>query len=1450
MRGFIVFSLFIVCVCCDPYITYIQPSRCDEHGCFYDGSIEGLTVKNHSLSMLSDKFNGIKFDLLDWFDRFHLEHVFDFDLPSVHIGVCGEDDFCVKKGGNDFVFHSVGEIFSLYNVTGITPVRRGSITTNSTTELFEVVDGGDVEIGNLKIGSIYEYNVTSPYAPVGSFLVIKKSHTLYTPMKCNVNTSASATNASLLGLFKIDPAGRYYDVNKTLVSDLISTGVGTWTRFLGSSFSYMNRFYEVPPPLYYGSNNTQFSGNNYTCQYVYRTYITCTFTGSDTIYFMVNTSIGEFLIYGTNETKGFNLTYPTVVLRDGLSYYSDNVDPNSGDNHRYDVVHADLVNKIMPRSLSHEVCYQSYCPSGSNTVKITSQLGFTSANLTKFNMTNNAQSTLSAGLVDTCVLILFQPPTQWVVPEPQNINLTNGLQANMLLSAYDISEGGGSTANSNTSIVFSVVNSGVAGSCINLNVSLVNTLFYRWRVFHNSTAADQVWTIIVRDPNFPETEYPIHEDPSFSVTVYNYNSYFDITRFGLTNLDVCFRLTSFSGSTDAKLVTFGPIETVNTLFNLDTTKSVIDVTQTCYGGYVQLKTSVLKVNAVDPATSSVDLTSTFANCKNVPFIYSGDAALYSIDVISPRTPTQKRSVASVGQVDQIYSMEFSKLALNPDNDTSIPLSRGYYPTVDGKKLYIDSYFREVGEPGLLSMSLHGSPIDRLKDIDECSVMTVKNVTVLCRMSATIVGDSNFEIVLGVNVNSQYSYDEIIPIYLNKTSNDPWYSIGNMDTAAFWKRVTAVLIVLIIFIVGICVFLGPIVAAAYYFWMIICVCFKGAKKSAGWTWFGCASALGCCNSAFGWCCSRVKREYNSKFKPDEPFIPMTHEMTKNAGQRSSGSKNRQKKTKQTTQTTTGGGGRMSGVIYTTTLCCIVACCIPISEAVCSGSTLAATNVTTCVDGVCDLKLHLLASMPLTSGAEYCVTYDSVDTNLGSVVSDSVEIRLAVNNVTVEYPLLWQYYTGGTTVVHKTTCECPNGNNHYCTSSHHPSSLDCPYENGCAYVSAEGSNNGCGIYLVGNGHYCTMAYPVHSSELSILKFQQQPTRKVCFLLTITSSVSSFTYDFCWDGVSEHDEVISSLPGRVDILGSYDSDYLQLGGNFLIRSKTSSWISSLVNQVGESTITKDGWAQVTDPLKPNQSMKYSVASLQSSTTLSPKSCGDAKASLSFAYRDIVSDMNNQNQVATYTKPYGVADVRNFGPTTTFRLTPHSGPNSEFEFVLNPGTIKYSIDAACPVIDKVSQSVIFQDGYVGYLFVEFHSDCGDGQIQVRATSTDPDFITGDDCIKMVTGPTNCTIPIQGTDNTTVVVVAQGYFTSVNVSYTVTVLPPEDIVGDITTQDDSTDGTNSGGHHCWLCLPTFHTWKDILISIVQLIMLIIFVALFVFIIWQIFRFYKMIKSVSQRKHE
>jgi len=1435
----------------DPYITYMQPTNCDLTGCKFTGSIEGLTLANHSISALNEKFNTSSFEILDWFDRIVVRHMYDFDMPATYAGICSTTDLCLTQNNMSFIVQSVGDVYSVYNVTNIMPVRRASLLINGgTSTTVELVDGGDLKIGKVTLSSVYTFNTTNPNVQVGDAIVVRKSVDSYVPMVCPFN-AVGEYNTTKVGVLKMDTTGAYYDRNVTVLTSLLTNGLGGKVSFSVDGWKYGNLLFSDAPALWYSiPGHESFSGPGYSCVFTFRTVLKCNFTSNVTSYFTVNSTLGDMILYGQNESKTYVLPFPSPVWINGTFYFGSS--SNANDTTEFFLTYPTITKQIIPRTINHKICYVKYCNGTMGSAnQIRSKMSFTLANGTAVSMSLY----LDAPWGENCLEYNFnvgQPnggsPT-WNIPDPIANNIT--LQPNLHLGATNVTVGGGSVVLDNTTIDLYVDEAGSSKVCLPFNLTLGMPSVYRWRARWNSTDASQQVRVTLESNNWVTLLY---DWTNQTTTVYS--DYFDANSYGLPSLYFCLSLTSFTLPTDLHLVAFGAVDTLGSLFRMDSMNhSLFGSISTCTGyGYLQYTKSQISVTTFDPHVASVDLSASLSNCRNVPLTYSGDTTIYALDITSPRAPPSgKKSVVPINSVDQIYSLGFDGLVLDPDNDTSIPIKKGVFIDVVDRDLFVNVYFKEVNSPGIVTVTMQSSPIGRLSEVESCSVQTVLNVTVLCQLTGHIEGDlsEDFQIVLGTNVDNEYAYDDVYPIYLNKTDTTPWYSFGKMDTRMFWIRVSAMVIAIILVLVGIMVCLGPIFGCMFYTWMIA-KCLGGcAWGSAKWSFSGFGWIYGKCGSCCGWCFNRAKKQYSDKFKTDQELLPTTQ--PKMNSMRKKNAKKGKTNGNAGELTGGGGGGGRSSKYFTSTLtvCCIVSLCMQGTQSVCVGNTLSATNVTACVDGVCDMKLHISATVPLTQGAEYCVSYDAIDTQLGSVVSDSVEIHLKVQNVTVSYPLLWQYYSGQTVINHKSSCECPNGNDHFCTSSKHPSSLDCPLDKGCSYVQKDGSNDGCGIYLVGNGHYCTMSFPNTGGEMSVLKFQQQPSRLVCFIVTVTSSTSNFSYDFCWDGIDEHDEVIDALPGRVNILGSYDSDYLSLSGNYLIRSKSSAWISSLVNAAGEFSMTKSGWAQMQDPTN-LKAIKYDPNAISAITTMTTKSCGSAKVDLSYAYRNMDAETTANNAVINYVKPYGVPTVVGFGSDTTFTVAPYSGPNSAFEFVLDPGTIKYSIDAAFPVIDSVEQSVVNQDGFVGYLIVTLHSNCGPGQVQVRAIASDStELIVGDDCVKVVDGPTNCTIPIQGVDNTTVIVVAQGYFVSVNETVVVTVSPPLDLTGDVTTQDDASSGENDGGGSwCWTCWHGFHTIKDAFFSIFQLLMsaLVLFAILFIF--WQVFRLYKALKSLSQRKME
>jgi len=250
----------------DPYITYMQPTNCDLTGCKFTGSIEGLTLANHSISALNEKFNTSSFEILDWFDRIVVRHMYDFDMPATYAGICSTTDLCLTQNNMSFIVQSVGDVYSVYNVTNIMPVRRASLLINGgTSTTVELVDGGDLKIGKVTLSSVYTFNTTNPNVQVGDAIVVRKSVDSYVPMVCPFN-AVGEYNTTKVGVLKMDTTGAYYDRNVTVLTSLLTNGLGGKVSFSVDGWKYGNLLFSDAPALWYSiPGHESFSGPGYSC---------------------------------------------------------------------------------------------------------------------------------------------------------------------------------------------------------------------------------------------------------------------------------------------------------------------------------------------------------------------------------------------------------------------------------------------------------------------------------------------------------------------------------------------------------------------------------------------------------------------------------------------------------------------------------------------------------------------------------------------------------------------------------------------------------------------------------------------------------------------------------------------------------------------------------------------------------------------------------------------------------------------------------------------------------------------------------------------------------------------------------------------------------------------------------------------------------------------------------
>jgi hypothetical protein len=397
----------------------------------------------------------------------------------------------------------------------------------------------------------------------------------------------------------------------------------------------------------------------------------------------------------------------------------------------------------------------------------------------------------------------------------------------------------------------------------------------------------------------------------------------------------------------------------------------------------------------------------------------------------------------------------------------------------------------------------------------------------------------------------------------------------------------------------------------------------------------------------------------------------------------------------------------------------------------------------------------------------------------------------------YPLTWQYYSGYVRLnSDNKVCECPTGANHYCTASQHPSQAYCAPGRICSYASTLGNNDGCGIFLVGNGHYCVATFPFVTDDLSILRILQPPSRSICFLVEYGDEVTPQSTSVCWDGQTDSSFTLPGFGAVLSLRGSYSTTVPTFQGEFVIRSRNSGWVYPSVNQQGEYSPSKCGWAQKQqlgiDPT-------YDPLALSAVTSISPINCGTDAMAISVSYTDFASILVKDYSAISRLNLFGTPYFSSFGPNTTMTVVPFSGPDAAFTLDMPVGGVSVDLDVACPVITNIVQSAVRQSGFAGRLDVTVASTCGKGEVTISASVIGGVGTVLASCLVVVDSPVTCSIPITGgSDIVTYNVVATSYTTSVNKSINVTTEAPLVLNGtQIVTQ--GADSTIFGGSKSFL---------------------------------------------------
>lgn len=391
--------------------------------------------------------------------------------------------------------------------------------------------------------------------------------------------------------------------------------------------------------------------------------------------------------------------------------------------------------------------------------------------------------------------------------------------------------------------------------------------------------------------------------------------------------------------------------------------------------------------------------------------------------------------------------------------------------------------------------------------------------------------------------------------------------------------------------------------------------------------------------------------------------------------------------------------------------------------CEFESLQASNISTCFEDKCTTKLNIGYTLPSTKDSELCLMFSSVETNIGDQVIPIHSLNVTTLDFYAEYPMDFQYLSPwDTNFLTKSSCECPDGSHHACSSSDHHSSISCSIGNYCFYKSHSGLGDDCELqFMFGDGHYCTSFDLRYTDEVSVSSF----TGQIKYHMRLAVCKDDYNGPFCetfWHNSTEK-ATYSLFDSSVSLIinGYLLNSLPSLSGYSFIRSRSKSWIYTGINARGDYTLGTPGFVQ----FYPEQNGNWSLNTNFMSDAISWKDqyCwdtnGNTRTTVSMKYELWNGYLADSHVSEKWLGQYGRVVTTGYGSSSSLKIYPVQGADTLQQIITKENFFSVEVDNACPEIIKVSTENVFLDSSHSSISIFAHSTCDSGEVKMFLENT-----------------------------------------------------------------------------------------------------------------------------------
>lgn len=387
--------------------------------------------------------------------------------------------------------------------------------------------------------------------------------------------------------------------------------------------------------------------------------------------------------------------------------------------------------------------------------------------------------------------------------------------------------------------------------------------------------------------------------------------------------------------------------------------------------------------------------------------------------------------------------------------------------------------------------------------------------------------------------------------------------------------------------------------------------------------------------------------------------------------------------------------------------------------CDNEPLQTSNITTCNGDICNTNLDIGFEMVAIRSSQLCIEFTEADTQLGEIAIPKEEVNVTIKDFFVEYSSEFQYYSPWSTLFFANTgCDCPDGSSHSCTSSSHPSGAGITHDKKYYwYYGSTGTLSGCEelFLFTGDGHYCSSFDLQDKAEISVALINDVPQFRM--YLSVCRYNGTQDCEFMWHNTTQK-STYSMFDGQVKlILEGYSFPTLpDLSGKSLIKTSGKSWIG-MVNELGDYTMGNPGFIQKWGDIN-YETWHSSTSQIQPTISINHKHCYDGvSAEYTFKYPVFSSWLTDDKTIDSQLGKYGIPEATGFGPTSNLVLYPFAGPTLFGELQTKTGWMTVEVDNACPRINSIVGSSLYEDSTLSTLVVNAYSTCVSGEVEISLT-------------------------------------------------------------------------------------------------------------------------------------